>query len=702
VTAFSRRPWLVHSKNILLGPLVFLVAFEFALIGVNPSFYTDDCAEFITVAATLGVAHPPGYPLLVLAQRLMALLPLPVFFSVNLFSAFLAALICLLIFYLLDRGFQVPTFLSLAFAFLWLAGATCYPSALSAKRGIYVLAGLSVVAILVCILAGRLKLAAFLYGLSLGGHWMSMAAYGPGLLFLAYVMFRQRPWGLRDFLQASLFLVMGFSVYLYLPLRAVNEPAVNWGYPAHWDLFLNHLLRASEKSKDFTADVSQWLTSAVFYMRTAFLEFSGAGLLAFAGIYFEWRKNRRRTFALLLTWAGVATAVSIFSKFSGQRVVIIEYYSISSWVLLVLFSALGVWGLFRLSGKWQAYASAAGAVLLILSLAGAGLRAVNNTQAAYTCFYDYTLNAWKPLPLNAFYVCKGDELQFTGWYFQWVEGRRKDLVSLGSSLNLDFNRINQARLHPDLKIPYPSHERDKVYLSGPIIPWMMESNPQGRFYFTFPPGEEKLEGLSLAPWGLTQEATRLPRKPVFDEASNDSFWARARLRHLNEPQSRVDLFTWNGVLQDYGTKRLWLALYEMNRAGAVKAARPDEARKWYEKSLANLLVIKDWNPAVSRFALEEGAGFIHLGDVFPAIAFNRGILLNIGVIYFYLGDMAQARAWIRKAARAQPSDADVCFYAGLVAFQANNLPEAKRLIQKTLELDPFHPKAGQILKNLSR
>jgi tetratricopeptide (TPR) repeat protein len=700
MTAFFRRLWLVHSKNILLGSLVFLTAFGFALSGVNPSFYTDDCAEFITVAATLGVAHPPGYPLLVLAQHLMTMLGFPLFFSVNLLSALLAALICLLIFHLLNRGFQVPTLMSLAFSFLWLAGASCYPSALSAKRGVYVLAGLFVVAILVCILAGRLKLAAFLYGLSLGGHWMSMAAFGPGLFFLAYESFRQKPRGKHDLLQAFLFLIMGLSLYLYLPLRAAMDPVINWGYPARWDLFLEHVMRTSESGKDFTSDISQWIQSAVFYLRTAILEFSGVGLLALAGIYFEWRKNRRRTFGLLLTWVGVMAAVSLFSKFSSRRVVIIEYYSISSWVLLVLFSGLGAWGLFRLFSKWQSRASAVGAALLAFSLVGTGLRAAGNGQTYYTCFYDYTLNAWKPLPANSFFICKGDELQFTSWYFQWVEGRRSDLAVLGSSLNLDFNRIHQARSHPDLKIPFPSRTRDKIYLSGPIIPWMVEGNPQRRLFFTFPPKEENLENLKLVPLGLTQEGTPSPREPRFDEVSNESFWANARLRHLNEPQSRVELFTWNSVLQDYGSKRLLLALYEMNRADALKAAKPDQAREWYLKSLADLMAVKDWNPAVSRFALEEGADFVHLGDIFPAIAFNRGVLLNIGVAYLYLGDMEQAKAWIAKATRSLPKDADVYFFAGLVALQASNLPEAKRLLQKTIRLDPSHAKAGQLLKNL--
>lgn len=695
---------MVYMKNYLLGPLVFLAAFEFALLGVNPTFYTDDCAEFITVSTTLGVAHPPGYPLFMLVGRLMSLLPLPVFFSVNLLSALLASLICLLIFFLLEKGFKVPTLFSMAFAFMWMAGASCYPSALSAKRGIYVLAGLFVLAILASLLNGRLKLAAFLYGLSLGGHWMSMAAYGPGLVFLAYERFRQKPWNNRDLAQYAIYFLTGVSVYLYLPLRAINEPVVNWGYPHNLDLFLKHFTRYLEKGRDFTSDVGQWVQGSTYYFRTAFMEFSGLGLLALAGIVFEWKSDRRRALGLLASWAGLVAAVSIFSKFTGQRLVILEYYSVSSWVFLALFSGLGAWGLFQLWGKWQTRANVLGAILLVLSLGGVGLRVASSAQTYFTAFYDYTLNAWKSLPLNAFYFCKGDELQFSSWYFQWVEGKRPDLCVLGSSLIMDWNRINLARSHPGLKVPFPNHSPDKVYFFGPLFPWMVENNPQRRFYISFPPKEEHLEDLRLAPLGLAQEGTVPPKNPMFDEGVNDSFWANARLRHLHKPQSSVDLFIWNTVLQEYGAKRLMLAQYEMNQANILEASGRNDrakAKEWYEKSLANLMVIQDWNPEGSRDALESGEDY-GLGPLLHAAIFHREVLINIGVVYFRMGDLDQAKAWIQKATQTVPRDADIYFYTGLAAYQANNFQEARKWIKKTLESDPTYARASQLQQYMSR
>ncbi len=700
---------MVHLKNFLLGSLVFLAVFECALLGLNPTFYTDDSPEIITASATLGVAHPPGYPIYMLAGRLMSLLPFPLCFSVNLLSALLAALISLLLFLSLSRGFHVPKVISLAFAVLWMAGATTYPSALSAKRGIYELAGVFVLAILLSLLGGRLKLAAFLYGLSMGGHWMSMAAYGPGLVWVAFERNRQKSWNRRDLIQAVLFLLLGCSLYLYLPMRAVNEPVINWGYPAHLELFLKHVSRYIDKGRDLSPSPLQWFHALTYYLRSAFLEIPGFGLLALAGIGLEWKRERRRSWGLLTAWAGLAVAVSAFSNFSGTRLSLLEDYSVSSWVFLILFSGLGANGLFHLWGKEKKITIVLNVVLLTLCLAGAVYRVGKSSQGDYTCVYDYTLNAFKALPRDACFFCQGDELQFPSWFFQWVEGKRPDLCVVGSSLTMDWNRIQLARSHAGLKVPFPEHDPDKVYYFGPLFPWMVENNPQRRFFISFPPKDEGLEKLGLAPWGLTQEGTPPTRPSVFNPEANDVFWKNARLRHLYPPHSSVDMRTWNGVLQDYGTKRLALALYELNQADKLKnshernpSAFAGKPREWYGKSLADLMVIKDWNPAPSQSVIEDDSDFEHLGDLYNAVLFHHAVLIGIGIDYFHLGNMDQARIWIQKAVQTAPQDSDVYFFAGLTAYQGGDKPEARKWIQKTLDLDPTNVRAIQLMQRMNQ
>lgn len=677
--------------------MFFLATFECALLGLNPTFYADDSPEMITVAATLGIAHPPGYPLWVLMGRLMSLLHLPLCFSVNLLSALFAASLCLLVFFLLEKQFKVPRYIAMAFALMWMAGASAYPSALSAKRGVYELAAVFLLAILASLMGGRLRLASFLFGLSLGGHWMTMSVYAPGLAILAYGECRPHLRHPRAWLEPALFFLLGLSLYLYLPLRAINEPLVNWGYTARLDPFLKHLSRYVDRGRDFSPDPLQWLGAWGQYLRMAFFEFYGVGLLAPLGLFFQWKKNRTRTLGLLALWAGLAASLGVFSKFSGTRLPLLEDYSVSSWALIAFFSGLGAWGLFQLWKRARNLSAAFGLVLLALALPGVGSRVIQNGQTHTTCAYDYTLNSWKALPKDSLYFCEGDILQFTGWYLQFVEGKRPDLSLLGSSMSMDWNRIQLARSHPGLKVPNPRHG-PLVYDFGPLFSSMVQDNPQKRYFFSFFPQGPILKDLILSPRGLAREGTAPAQKFKWEEGANQAFWGNARLRHLNRPFASEDQRTWDNLLQDYGAKRQALALYEMN----LSATDPGRARDWLQKGLDQLMVVKDWNPPGSEALFEFGTFGPGLGPLLGAYVFHREILIDIGVDYFLSGDRTQAESWIQQATQAIPQVADLYFYAGMAAVQAKNYPEARKWLQGALALDPTHAQATRLLRYVNR
>src|SRR5712692_1900360 len=67
------------AVTAIAGTLYFLTAARDIVVGDSP--------ELITAAATLGVGHPPGYPLFTILGHTFALLPVgPIPFRVNLLS----------------------------------------------------------------------------------------------------------------------------------------------------------------------------------------------------------------------------------------------------------------------------------------------------------------------------------------------------------------------------------------------------------------------------------------------------------------------------------------------------------------------------------------------------------------------------------------------------------------------------------------
>lgn len=650
----------------------------------------DDSSEIITASSVLGIAHPPGYPLFILLGRLFTLFPLgEIFLRVNLLSAILGASCCFFLYLLLRGPFKLGLSLSLPFALLWMAGATAYPGSLSAKNGIYIMTALFYLVVTLALLRGKTGLAFFLFGLSMTNHLMSMAPFAPGLLYLVWTLYRQRQNPAKDLLRDTCLLLLGLSVYLYLPIRSSEEPLVNWGHPVNLPNFLRHLSRNIYKNRDFTWDVLLWAKEGLFYLKSAFVEFWGVGVLALIGAVDGWKRLRRPSIAFLLGWPGLFAAVCVFSKYSSGRSYLMQNYSIASFVLIPLFSALGFRFLVSLLGKKfpraeQAFPLAAWALALGLT----GFNVYQGSQIYYTYSYDYILNAWKTIPTGGLFFCKGDVLDFPCWYHQIVGRKRLDIAVLGEgSLTMDWYRMFLARNHPGLQVPNPKHESGKEYISGHLMRWMVEHNPGARYFFTYPNlDEDGLGNMSLIPDGMVQEAYSPPAVPAFDAVKADQLWDALRLRHYGKPDYSLDEVSWDVFLKDVGTSRLWTASFEIQQASALKtraAGKTDspefhESRALYEQALSHLFWVQAFDPENPQYAL------------------------NLGVVYYQMGNIPEASSWFEKAIVIDPKFAEGYYYSGILAYQAGNVEKARMLLSKSLDLKPNHTLARQALQYLNR
>ena len=107
------------------------------------------------------------------------------------FSAVLAASVSVMLFLFLRDALKVSTPLAALFGLFWVTGATTFPAALSAKTGVYHLTALFLLAVFWCLFKEKFEEACFLLGLSLAHHWMSMAVFLPGLVWMALVLGRK-------------------------------------------------------------------------------------------------------------------------------------------------------------------------------------------------------------------------------------------------------------------------------------------------------------------------------------------------------------------------------------------------------------------------------------------------------------------------------------------------------------------------------
>jgi 4-amino-4-deoxy-L-arabinose transferase-like glycosyltransferase len=206
-----------------------------------------DSGEFLAAAATLGVAHPPGYPLLVLLGHAFSWLPLgPLAFRINLLAAVCGALtvgfVCATALRLgASRTAAVVAALALAFNPLfweWSLAIEAFP-----------LNNLIAAALVYCLVRWHarpdaskfLVAAAVLGGLGAANH-LTIVFLVP---FVAVVMWRRRT-SIRvtTVLACAGAVLLGLIPYLYIPWAAARDPFINWGSISSASGLVRHFLRS--------------------------------------------------------------------------------------------------------------------------------------------------------------------------------------------------------------------------------------------------------------------------------------------------------------------------------------------------------------------------------------------------------------------------------------------------------------------------
>ncbi|MCX6641369.1 MAG: DUF2723 domain-containing protein [bacterium] len=212
--------------------------------------YVGDAGEFSLDFKTLGIAHPPGYPLFTLIGRAFVMLTtfLKPAFSANLLAMLLAVAAIPAFYFLLqysqrsqERG-VASSYLAGLMSLLWAFSPLYWGQTVAVEvYGLNLVFTALILVLLFSEYPRKWFLISYLYGLALAHHPTALAV----LPVLIYEFFTA-PKNVRTcqyWRYAALFL-LGLSVYLYLPTRASVDPVADWGHPATLGLFFNHITAA--------------------------------------------------------------------------------------------------------------------------------------------------------------------------------------------------------------------------------------------------------------------------------------------------------------------------------------------------------------------------------------------------------------------------------------------------------------------------
>ncbi len=447
-------------KNIELNMfliLSFVIPFAVYMVTLAPSVTFFDSGEFLTATASLGSAHSPGYPLFLMYAKPFTWLPLGnIAFRVNVATAFSSSLACLVVYVLTVAMLRKETLLSddrlnrIALQFAGLAASLSF--AVTPRLWLQsnhdkpypLLAFISAIIFYLLLkwqeqyregneCPSYIYVCTFLAGLSMGVHQTIVLLLPSWVVMILLTDWRMIT-RLKELILATAFALLGFSIHLYLPLRALSNPLLNWGDSKTVDLFLWHFLRKGYPSEPPVRDVTLlWAQIQAFNVPR---EFTWIGaILTIIGIIHLWRKSRTVLMAYFVSTAVFLLVIAGYFNTPMETIFLTEEFFTPLYLLTAVFIGIGLFSLLgyavRLSlTPERITAPIYGVVAVLFFSLPTALCAVNyfeNDQHNNYIAFDYASNSLRTLPQSAVMFTWGDSGAFPLWYLQGVEKLREDV-----------------------------------------------------------------------------------------------------------------------------------------------------------------------------------------------------------------------------------------------------------------------------------
>ncbi len=477
------------KTRLLIGIIIFVLTLGIYLFTLCPTIYWEDSAAFSSVHVLLGIPHSPGFPLYVLLGRLFLLFPIAnsALLS-NLMSAFWGSLSLVVLFLLISSpkwNFEDKRnpilLLSTAVGILFL-GFTSSFWLQAVRAEVYTLnLFFTLILILLSIKWAEVNsfidsnkiflLFSFIFGISLTNHPLLIVTLTPAFLWYYLMKDAKRFLAPKRLMLGTVFLLLGMSVYLYLPIRAGLSPAVNWGNPHTVSGLISYLFRTSQPTVASTDVGFPYLQRLGFNLSFPVIQFGLAffwlGVVGALRLYNTNRKTFIFTFGIFLL--NILTA-SWATDFSLRNYDLLGYL-LPSLSMFALWFALGMnfvltWVMGNLKiaqtitegeknrhlnhGLWYLLI----AIIILLPLIQVWRNYSGCNKRSQTWAYRYADQILMSVKKDAIILVGDDNTLTPLWYLNLASSKRPDVKILSiTALCQTSYREQINKQYPGIKLP---------------------------------------------------------------------------------------------------------------------------------------------------------------------------------------------------------------------------------------------------------
>jgi hypothetical protein len=472
---------------LITGFFVFIIY----LFSLAPSVVQIDSGELAAVQATLGIAHPTGYPLFTIIGYIFSFIPLPFtkIYQLNLLAAlFCSAGIAVFVYtakLLLDnlnlfssakvkiektkknkkksknvdkKKDRAETVLTETVKYIIAIAA----GLILAFSETYWLQSTSVEVYSLHILLMNIIILylvkAFLHVEKESGknnlkYWLIFSAFLalgftnhmttlliiPGVAYLYFSKNKFTKAGFKNILiMLAVFFPILILIYSYLPVRAAQNPILNWGNPTDFEKLLRHITGKQYQVWLFASSAAA-KKQLIHFIETLPGQFSISLLLSIAGLFTSFIYARKIFVFLIITF--------LFTVFYSINYEIhdIDTYFLLAYISLAYFAVFGLLKLFKMYGKNKIILPLS---ITVIFIAVQFVMNVNKTnQDGIYTYEDYTQTILNSVSQESvIFSYQWDYFISASYYFQYVENYRQDVAVVDKELlrrSWYFDQLNR-------------------------------------------------------------------------------------------------------------------------------------------------------------------------------------------------------------------------------------------------------------------
>ncbi|MDO9545341.1 MAG: DUF2723 domain-containing protein [Pelolinea sp.] len=440
-------------KNIILPTaLVVILGLVYGMTfapGLSWANGGADGGDLITAAAINGVPHPTGYPLYMLLAKLFQYFPIGnLAFRTNLLSACSTCLTAIMIYITVNRLLSDQKYSKIASSVAALAfGLSPLVWSQAVISEVYGLQSLLTILILYQTLFMGKKpfenlMRGIIFGLALGNQITTVFL----LPFLLIENTRVKVFPNSKLLLRLIGLLVGSSIYLILPLRAMNNPAINWNNPVTinslFQLISGQIYQSYFSTSYIIDRVRGWAGLLIE-------QFSIPGV--FVGIFaiFVDQSNKKNLLLILWIFISYGAFALVYGSHDSYVYLIQTIIAFSLWIGLGFHKLL-----IFIANRWRYSGIILFPVIIVLfalhiTFVIPKVDASSDNRA--TEFGKYILEI---SPANAMIFTEDDKSTFALWYFHFAEDQRPDIKVISEGLlEYDWYRQSLRTTYPNLIVP---------------------------------------------------------------------------------------------------------------------------------------------------------------------------------------------------------------------------------------------------------